>query len=178
MIRYFNNKVYLSSKIPHEALEWRNDKNIYKWCRQFTLLSEVDHENWLKKIEIDPTIKMFGIYIDLGIKLYTPIGVCGLTSINLINRNAEFSLYIASKYQGAGLGYEALETLLAHGFYDYNLKRIWGEMYDNNPAEKMFLNIGLKKEGTLRNSYFRDGKYIDSHIFSILDNEFFERYKK
>lgn len=155
--------IRLSNKIPAEAISWRNDPRIWQWCRQYTLISEADQRKWLEKIESDPSIKMFAVT-----NIDKPIGVAGFTSIDLHNRNAEFSLYIKPESHGQGFGEKALKTLLNHGFYDWGFERIWGETYEGNPAIKMFKRIGMKKEGTLRNSYFRNGQFINSHIVSIL----------
>lgn len=100
------------------------------------------------------------------------VGVCGLTSIDKINQKAEFSLYIAPDMQHKGFGRAALALLLHHGFNDFNLNRIWGESFDGNPAQKMFARMGMQKEGTLRESYFRGGKFIDSHIWAITRSQF------
>ena len=165
--------IVLSNTIPEKSLQWRNDYSIWKWCRQYTLIDQLSHEKWLQKISNDPSIKMFGIRVQTEKEsLFKEVGVCGLTSINLINRNAEFSLYVAPEYQGQGIGKHALCCLLSHGFDFFGLQRIWGESYQGNPAMKMFLSLGMKEEGVLRNSYFREGHYIDSHIVSILRDEY------
>lgn len=162
--------INLSADIPQDSRKWRNYPEIYEWCRQHTLLSETEHRKWLERIETDNSIKMYGIH-----KNAQPVGVCGFTSINLINRSAEFSLYIGLPFQGHGFGREALHRLLEHGFNEFGFNRIWGETFDKNPAVKTFEKIGMKKEGTLRQSYFKNGKFIDSHIYSILASEFFAK---
>lgn len=178
MIKYWeSSKIFLIKDLPdsYRVLGWRNDPVINKWCRQFTDISTVAHNKWLSRIEEDPSIEMFGIY---NSDEHCPVGVCGLTSINYINRTAEFSLYIAPGWQRKGYGKEALETLLAHGFWAFNLNRIWGETFDGNPAADMFLDIGMKAEGVLRESYFREGRYINSTVYSILAREFNDLYQK
>jgi RimJ/RimL family protein N-acetyltransferase len=102
----------------------------------------------------------------------TPLGVCGLTSIDLYNRHAEFSLYIAPQLQGDGLGTRALKTLLAYGFKTLGLNSIWGETFQGNHALKMFEQMGFKIEGSRRDFYFRDGKYIDAVLVSMQASEF------
>lgn len=159
--------VYLTADIPKDARMWRNTLEVRSWCRQYTAIDENQHKKWLEKISFDPTIKMFGIAKD-----DIEIGVCGLTSINHVNQSAEFSLYIAPKYQRKGLGKLAMKALLTHGFNDFNLNRIWGETFFGNPALKMFSDLGMKTEGRMRETYFRDGKWIDSFIVSILRREF------
>lgn len=96
------------------------------------------------------------------------VGVCGLTSIDWINRRAEFSLYIGPEHHGCGLGEAALRALVRHGFERLNLHSIWGEAFDTNPAMKMFERVGFKHEGVRKHFYFRSGRYVDAHLFSIL----------
>ena len=162
--------ITLSAEIPGEARSWRNDALIREWTREFTLITEIEQEIWQRYVQDSSHVKMFGIT-----NLTHFVGVCGLTSIDRTNQNAEFSLYIAPHYQKKGYGKKALISLLRHGFDCLNLIRIWGETFDHNPAIDMFLEMGMVQEGTLRNSYFRDGKFIDSHMVAVLRDEF--RYK-
>ena len=148
---------------------WRNDKRIREWCRQYDLLHWGQHQAWLEMQAKDPSVSMYGIEIT-GTEML--VVVCGLTSIDAINRRAEFSLYIAPEQQGSGYGRKALETLLNHGFRALGLNVIWGETFDGNPAAKMFEKIGFVKEGTRRDFYFRNGRFIDAHLYSIKAEEF------
>lgn len=146
---------------------WRNNPLIRSWCRQTGLISEVDQLKWHERIQGDQTIRMFEIVAD-----HCVVGVCGLTSIDRQNRSAEFSLYIGPEHHGQGYGEGALKTLLHHGFVDLGLHRIWGETFFANPAMALFLKLGMQKEGTFRDSYFKSGSYIDSHIISMLASDF------
>lgn len=144
---------------------WRNDPRIWRWCRQNDLISDVQQEQWFDRIQVDPTIRMYGIYAG------SLVGACGLTSLDLLNRRAEFSLYICPEQQGKGLSKPALCTLFEHGFMDFGLNSIWGETFDGNPAASIFESLGMKKEGTRREFYFRNGRFIDCHLYSVLRSE-------
>jgi RimJ/RimL family protein N-acetyltransferase len=159
--------VVLTADIPDQAREWRNDREINRWCRQDGLISGESQISWIDKIELDPAIRMFGVY-----DLKKPIGVAGLTSIDRQNRSAEFSLYIAPEHQKKGYGVKALDLLLYHGFEDMGLNRIWGEVFVGNPAIHMFHNLGFKTEGCQRETYWKHGEFIDSHTVSMLAREF------
>jgi len=165
--------VSLYADIPIEARAWRNNYEIRKWCRQHTLITQEQHDSWHHTIQEHPSIKMFGV-----VAKGEYVGVAGLTSICEVNRNAEFSLYIVPKQQKKGYGKKALIALLRHGFDNFNLNRIWGETFAHNPAHTMFLELGLKDEGTFRQSYFREGKYINSHIVAVLREEFKHQAKR
>lgn len=160
-------KIELWPTIPGNAIVWRNDPHIWKWCRQFTLIDGREQERWGEKISTDPTIKMFGVWVS-----HDGVGVCGLTSIDRVNQTAEFSLYIAPEFQNKHYGEDALRTLCRHGFRDHNLNRIWGEVFDGNPAMTMFEKVGFKREGVLKQHYFRDGKFIDAIRIGLLREDF------
>jgi RimJ/RimL family protein N-acetyltransferase len=158
--------------IPFEkARAWRNHPSVWRWCRQYTHLSEDEHRAWTERIAKDASIKMFGVY-ESG----SPVGVCGLTSINRVNQTAEFSLYIAPGCQKRGYGRQALLKLLEHGFRDHNLNLVYGETFDGNPALKMFEAIGMTKEATLRDRYFREGRFIAVHIVSMVRGDYERLY--
>jgi diamine N-acetyltransferase len=159
--------VVLTADIPFEARGWRNDREINRWCRQVGLISGPAQDDWEERSDADPTIRMFGVY-----DLKKPIGVAGLTSIDLQNRSAEFSLYIGPEHQKKGYGAKALELLLYHGFEDMGLNRIWGEVFMGNPAMRMFQKLGFKVEGVQRETYWKHGEFIDSHMISMLAREF------
>lgn len=154
-----------------QAYVWRNDPNIRKWCRQHDVISHKQHLAWFDRQDADPTIKMYAITHQSGL-----VGVCGLTSIDYINRKAEFSLYIGTEFQRRGFATEALELLIDVGFGAYNLHSIYGEAFAENPAIKMFEKIGFTRSGKNRDAYFRDGRYIDAYIFSILSDDWSGRY--
>lgn len=152
---------------------WRNDYRIWKWCRQNDLISELQQAEWYERQHRDPSIKM---YLIKNVE-NSPIGVAGLTSIDLLNRRAEFSLYIGPEERRKGYGINSLKTLVSHGMSNLGLNSIWGESFDGNPAMSIFRSLGFKEEGVKREAYFRTGKLIDAYLFSILAREWRESPK-
>jgi len=153
---------------------WRNDYEIWKWCRQNDLISDWDQMQWFERQARDQSIKMYKISIsrkDGGETKTTMVGVCGLTSIDLINRRAEFSLYIAPACHNQGFGKKAMTCLLNHGFSNLGLNVIWGEVFDENPALDLFLELGFRQEGLRQDAYFRDGKFIAAHLIAMRAEE-------
>lgn len=168
MISYdYYHPVALSSSIDLGlARAHRNDPLIFRYCRQHTLISQREQEAWADRQYRDRKIKMYGITDG-----HVQLGVCGFTSMDRQNRSAEFSLYIGPEHQSNNYGMKALATLCKHGFEDWGFNRIWGEVFEGNPALEKFEKLGFKREGRLRETYFRKGKFIDSHIISILATE-------
>lgn len=160
---------------------WRNDYDIWKWCRQRGPLSYSQHcAYWLSVDNCDDK-RFFSVVASesslgaMPTKVET-VGCAGLTSIDHVNATAEFSLYIGPEHQGRGYAKRALKTLFDYGFGYLNLNSIWGETYDGNPALGLFLDIGMKQDGTRRGFYYRDGAYIDAHLVSALRSEWLKKH--
>jgi RimJ/RimL family protein N-acetyltransferase len=154
-----------------QLLMWRNDPRIYRWCRQRGLITWEQHSAWYKRQATDPEMKMYLIKSKHPNIAETAIGVCGLTSIDQQNGRAEFSLYIGPEFQRQGFARGSLKTLLTHAFRDLMLWVVWGESFDHNPAQTMFLDLGMVKEGTRRQFYFKNGRHIDAHLYSMTEKE-------
>ncbi len=123
--------------------QWRNSHNIWRWCRQHDLISDVEQEAWFNRQAVDSRIRMYIINRRVEAEKVA-VGVCGLTDVDMLNRRAEFSLYIGDAYQRQGYGKEAMKLLLTHGFMNLGLLQIWGESFDGNPAMAMFDGLGFK----------------------------------
>ncbi len=159
---------------------WRNDKRIWRWCRQADLISPSMQAEWYAALQRDPTQKMYVIrpVLEGDAVSQTTVGVCGLTGIDRQNRRAEFSCYIGPEYQGRGYCKGALRTLLAHGFDNMGLNLIWGETLAGNPALELFKGLGFKIEGRRRQFYWKDGKYQDATLVSMTRGQWLARRVK
>jgi RimJ/RimL family protein N-acetyltransferase len=171
--------------VPHlhpKQMDWRNDIRIRQWTRQCELLTPYDHQRWLASLQGNDQVKMFGVLVNyqsevpIAGKFFRKepeiVGCAGLTSLRAIHRTAEFSLFIAPEHQRKGYGKEALKELLCYGFRVLDLRVIYGETFDGNPAWKMFQNLGFQEEGLLRARYYKFGKIVDCTAFSMLREEF------
>lgn len=163
---------YVSSEDKDQFFAWRNDPKIWKWCRQNGPISYGQHTSYWYNVDTAEDCKFFSIVnMESTLGASSPrietVGCAGLTSIDQTNRRAEFSLYIGPEHHRKGYGKRALKTLIDHGFNNLNLHTIWGESFEGNPAMFMFAECGFQKEGIRKDFYFRNGKYIDAHLFSI-----------
>lgn len=105
------------------------------------------------------------------------IGCAQLTEIHFINSSANFSgIMIGDKnYQD---GFAWLEThlfIMEYAFERLGLHRLYGSSILGHKASN---GIGgflyWKKEGILREAVFKNGKYFDLLLGSILSDEYFE----
>jgi RimJ/RimL family protein N-acetyltransferase len=156
----------LDEKYVETIRAWRNDPRVWSWCRQYKPISDFEQSRWFENQSKDPSIQMYAVLADDKIA-----GVCGFTSIDLINRRAEFSLYICPDMTQQHFGTKALKLLFSHGFKQWGFNSIWGETFDGNPAVKLFESLGMTKEGSRRQFYFRNGAFLDAHLYSVLASE-------
>lgn len=163
------------------ARRWRNDPTVNRWFRQVGPINDLQQREWFEKQSADPTVRMFAIENAYknhgGGTTRALVGVCGLTSVDLVNRRAELSMYIDPDQSGSGYGKAAFEALFQFGFDDLGLYQIWCECFDENPVIGLLEKLGMRVDGTRRDFYFKGGKFINAHLMSILRSEWDDRRK-
>lgn len=165
-----------------QVRKWRNDYRIWRWCRQNDLLSDYDQSAWFDRQSHDRSCKFYKVMEKMRWTNDTfwsgahPVGVCGFSSIDMVNRTAEFSIYIDPENQKKGFGFTVMKILLDQGFKYRGFNVIWGEVFAENPALNLFEKVGFKRDGLRRDFYFRDGKFIDSHLISMKASEWAEKW--
>ena len=103
-------------------------------------------------------------------------GLVSLTNIDALNRSAELHLMIGEgRTRGKGIGTFAVGEILHHAFYNLNLRRIELTCVETNSiSPRLYVKFGFKKEGVKRKAVYKEGKYIDLHIYSLLKDEYVE----
>ncbi|MBR6665860.1 MAG: GNAT family N-acetyltransferase [Lachnospiraceae bacterium] len=104
------------------------------------------------------------------------IGLVSLTGIDYLNQSAELHIMICdNKNQGNGAGTFAINAMLKHAFNNLNMQRIELTVLESNHrAQECYKKVGFKQEGVLRNACYKNGKFVNVYIFSILKEEFCE----
>lgn len=120
-----------------------------------------------KQTEIDRSDFEFGVILKETNHL---IGGCG---IYINKHNAEIGYCFHHEYWGNGYASEAAKALLKSAFVGLNLHRVFATCRpDNHASANVLKRIGMNKEGHLREHLWSKGKYHDSYLFSILENEY------
>jgi len=153
----------------------RNEPENNQYFRTWRQLNMDDQERFFKNIVMGDNHIVFGIENKTG----ELIGVCRLSYIQWQARIAEAGIYTKLSEQGKGYGTEAMRILVDFGFNQANLHRITAEArVDNAASIEIFKKIGFEVEGTLRDSFFRNGRYYDTIVMSILEKDLNEREQK
>lgn len=102
------------------------------------------------------------------------VGTCGLYLIQWICRRAEFRIIIGDPTAwNRGFGSEAARLLVDMAFTRLNLEVIYlGVNADNLRAIRSYEKAGFKKEGVRRKLIYRNGRYYDAVMMSLLREEY------
>jgi RimJ/RimL family protein N-acetyltransferase len=75
-------------------------------------------------------------------------------------------------YWNRGYGREVMKLMLRHGFNTLNLHRIWLRVFEHNVRGiRAYEHAGFIHEGRLRQVAFREGRYYDLMVMSVLRPE-------
>lgn len=168
----------LTLKDLEKTLAWHNQDDIVEFYsgHPFPVNSEMEIKWYDKILTSNFPLTIFGIETIDSKKL---IGLSMLKDINLVNRNAEFAIYIGDlEHRGKGLSKEATLLTFDFAFNKLGLNRVFLKVrIDNVKAINLYKSLGMIEEGNLRNSVFKNGVFHNELIFSILKEEFDIKYK-
>ena len=124
--------------------------------------------NWYKKYKNEKTKKIFIISSDKK-----PIGQVGLTDINLQDNNAELYVVIGEKeFRGKGIGQQAIKYIIDYAFNNLKLHRISLGCFEENIAGmKCYEKRGFKKEGVVRDQFYKNGKYYNEVKMGLINDK-------
>ena len=157
-------------------VDWLNDPEVRAGLLLALPLSQADEEGWFERMLTRPMEEHpLTIEVRQG-EEWSMIGNCGFHNIDWRSRSAEVGIFIGEKsLWNKGYGTEVMRLLLKHGFHTLNLNRIALEVYENNPrAVRSYEKVGFVHEGRKRQGMYKDGKFIDILLMSVLHSEWQE----
>ena len=119
--------------------------------------------------------KRFEMFLIRDNKTSEPVGVCGLTYIDWVNRHADVHIYIGKEGLWIDDKYcpTALGLTLNYAFGTLNLNKVWAEIYEIDDKKiNFFKNNGFEVDAVLREHYYYKGRYYNSYILSLLRSEY------
>ena len=156
------------------CVRWLNDREVTEFLLQRSPLSKATEEKWFNSQLETPSESGQVLALDVLVgDQWLHIGNTGLHQIDPVVREAEFGIFIGEKsYWGKGIGKEALLLTLKHGFDDLNLNRIYLYVFETNlRGLACYKSAGFVQEGLLRQADFKNGRYINTLVMSILRSE-------
>lgn len=95
---------------------------------------------------------------------------CGAISVLLKEDiylfNAEIGYWLGEPFWRKGIATEAVRQLTGIAFSQFQVRRLYAEVFSNNPAsESVLLKNGYHHESTSKNSVYKNHQFLDTHTW-------------
>jgi ribosomal-protein-alanine N-acetyltransferase len=143
------------------------DREIYERTSRIPFpYTEQDAENWLRIVEA--TTEEHGEPVHFAIRdaQNLLVGCCGFDGL-MVGHRAEIGYWLAKLYWGRGIMTAVVRSACEFASSRWNLVRITAHVFPFNPASaRVLVKNGFECEGLLRKHAFKDGRFLDAHLYS------------
>lgn len=153
---------------------WFNDPEVTRFLHvPFPTISLAEERAIVERLRDNKDQHTFAIVLKDG----ALIGTCALRNFNWSARSAEIGIVIGEKAQwGKGYGGDAVDLLLTIAFQSLNLHKVWLTCATyNERGLRAYSRLGFREDGRMRDDRFMDGRYHDTVVMSILEDEWRNR---
>ena len=159
-------------ELSHLYLEWarnlHNDPEVLSVLSDPHVVSKGEQERWFEKLAESTTSLRYIISVD-----GEPFGVVRQDHIDMYNRSVCVGLDIHRDFRGCGLATVAYEKIFEEWFVRRKFNRLWLLVAEFNVrAHNLYKKLGFMLEGEQRKAIYRNGKYYDYYMMSILKEEY------
>jgi len=106
------------------------------------------------------------------------VGIFQVRQLDFSFETGEWGFALGSEYWGSGMFLEAARLVLDLVFDDIGVHRLEARSaVPNGRGNGALEKLGAVKEGVLRKAFLRNGRYLDQHLWSILDTDY-QRIRK
>ncbi|MGL5069051.1 MAG: GNAT family N-acetyltransferase [Sarcina sp.] len=151
--------------------EWLKDKDLVKFSS--SIFQELNSKNkiseWFNKLLVDNSYKKAIVNLEND----EFIGYAGICNLSRVNLSGEYFIFIGNRdYHKKGIGTIVTKKIIDNGFRILNLNRLMLTVSAENYGTcKVYEKSNFIKEGVMREAFYRDGKFIDKILMSILRSD-------
>lgn len=152
-----------------EIAALRNDYTTWAFLTDPRPVYPAAQKEWLAGLSTEKG-KMYFVAFD---RVNPFIGLIRMDHYDQMNSSIRIGADVAVKLRGRGYGRKIYEALKKYCFHYLNVHRIWLLALETNKrALKLYRKQGFKVEGKQRGAIFRDGKYVDYIMMSMLEGDY------
>lgn len=146
----------------------RNDPSTWMNLTDIDLVDSESQKVWLRALSKQKKSKRyFSVFIKNKF-----LGLIRMDEFDWTNRSVRIGCDVAKEYRGLGYGTKMMEMAVHYCFNYLNMHRLWLLVLDfNKAAHHVYEKVGFVEEGRYREAIFRDGKYCDYILMSLLRKE-------
>ena len=139
---------------------WRNVRNAFP--HPYT---ETNAEQWISSMLEEKIKTKFAIVVE-----GKAIGGIGVEKKgDIYCQTMELGYWIGEEYWNKGITTEVIQLITDYAFEEFDLMRLEAYVYHWNVGSMRVLEkTGFRKEAILKKRVFKDGEYVDEHVFSKL----------
>ena len=150
-------------------LSWLNDSEVCKYnSHAYFPNTPAKMRSYFDSTQVSDRIMVLAV---IDKESNTHIGNISLQAINWVNRSAEIAFLLGEKeFWGKGYMEEAGKLLIKHGFENLGLHRIHcGTVEENIGMNRLSEKLGMKKEGTQRDAFFKQNRYYNVVNYALIN---------
>ena len=146
-----------------------NDSETLKWLSDTHIVSQYEQILWFQKIQSSSHIRRYVVELLESKEL---VGVFRLDNIDVENKSAYVGLDIAVDYRRRGFALETYSAMNLYLFDKFKFNRLSLTTLANNYAAiSLYKKLGYRKEGVMREAFYKNGKFIDGFFYSMLRSD-------
>jgi RimJ/RimL family protein N-acetyltransferase len=159
-------------KLTYNYLEWarqlHNDPEVISMLTDPHIVTKQEQEKWFQNLKTSKTSKrIIAFYQD------KPIGLIRLDQIDYHNKSICIGLDIHQDYRGKGFAKKIYQYIFDEWFINAEFNRIWLLVASYNTiAYGLYKKLGFKEEGIQREALYKNSKFHDYIMMSILKKEY------
>lgn len=148
------------------------EKDVVGWSFP---VSKIEQEKWFENQIQNKNNIRYIIEVDKK-----RIGLATITNIDWKNRKACHGIKLFSNdVKGKGYGTDTVNTIMKYAFEELQLNKLYSTILEYNvPSINLYKKCGWSIDGTLRESTFKQNRYVNELAVSILKKDYEERNYK
>lgn len=155
----------------------RNDPSTWIYLSDVTQISPEMQERWFEGLTKAKDKAYFAVFKE---QRSFPVsfegdflGMIRTDELDHNNRSIRVGCDIVPAERGKGYGTKTFEAILKFCFDHMGMHRVWLlTLEDNAVAIKLYKKVGFQEEGRNRQAMWRNGKWRDYIVMSILEDEY------
>ncbi len=152
-----------------EARILHNNPEVLRWLSDTREVSRRQQEVWFANLEQSRTSRRFVVRT---LQDNNFIGVFRFDCLDEENRSVNVGLDVSPLFQRLGYARETYKALIPYFFNKLQLNRLaLVTLATNFAAISLYEGLGFKREGVLREAFYREFKFIDAYSYSLLASE-------
>lgn len=155
------------------ALRWMNDPEVTQYLLLVMGVTPGMEEQWMDRVQKRDVEYVWAIMDDQN----RHIGFTGIHGIDWRLRLGTTGTVIGEKSAwGKGYGTDVMRIRTRFAFEILNLHRLQSEArIDNIASQRALEKVGYKREGVARKKLYYGGRWYDTILYAILDEDYFAR---